>query len=52
MKDKIRKFVLGLGLDDVGFASVSDYRSPQSPDIETLFPGVKSIKEFRTLLRK
>lgn len=43
MKEKIRKFVLDLGLDDVGFASVSDYKSPQSPDIETIFPGVKSI---------
>ena len=43
MKDKIRKFILDQGLDDVGFAAVSDYKSPQSPKIETLFPEAKSI---------
>jgi epoxyqueuosine reductase len=43
MKDKIRKFVLDQGIDDVGFAAVSDYKSPQSPPIETLFPEAKSI---------
>ena len=43
MKDKIRKFVLDQGVDDVGFAAVSDYKSPQSPKIETLFLGAKSI---------
>jgi epoxyqueuosine reductase QueG len=43
MKDKIRKFVLDQGIDDVGFAAVSDYNSPRSPRIETLFPEVKSI---------
>lgn len=43
MKERIRKFVLELGVDDVGFASVSDYRSPNSPALESLFPGAKSI---------
>ena len=43
MKEKIRKFVLDQGIDDVGFAAVSDYSSPQSPAIETIFPGAKSI---------
>jgi epoxyqueuosine reductase QueG len=43
MKDQIKRYALGLGIDDVGFASVSDYNSPQSPKIETLFPGAKSI---------
>jgi epoxyqueuosine reductase QueG len=43
MKDAIRKFVLDLGVDDVGFAAVSDYQSPRSPAIESLFPGAKSI---------
>ncbi len=43
MKNKIRKFVLDQGIDDVGFAAVSDYNSPQSPKIETIFPEAKSI---------
>jgi epoxyqueuosine reductase len=43
MKDKIRQFALNLGVDDVGFAAVSDYKSPQSPKIETIFPEAKSI---------
>jgi hypothetical protein len=30
MKDIIRNFVLSLGADDVGFASVDNYESPRS----------------------
>jgi len=43
VKDKIRQYVLGLGVDDVGFASVKDYISPRSPKIEDLFPSAKSM---------
>lgn len=43
MREKIRDFVLGLGVDDVGFASVSGYRSEKSPPVESLMPGAKSI---------
>ncbi len=43
MKEKIRKYALSLGLDDAGFAAVSDYNSPQGPKIETIFPDAKSI---------
>ncbi len=43
MKKKIREFVLGMGVDDVGFAAVADYNSPRSPKVETIFPGAKSI---------
>src|SRR5512135_1024288 len=43
MKDVIRNFVLSLGVDDVGFASVDDYKSPRSPAVESLFPGARSI---------
>jgi epoxyqueuosine reductase len=51
MKETIRKFVLGLGVDDVGFASVGDYQSPNSPSIGSLFPGAKSmiVLAFREL---
>jgi epoxyqueuosine reductase QueG len=43
MKEELRSFALGLGVDDVGFAAVGDYRSPASPPIEALFPGARSI---------
>ncbi|HEX3031839.1 MAG TPA: 4Fe-4S binding protein [Bacillota bacterium] len=43
MKEKIREFAKGLGVDDVGFAAVQDYQSPRSPEITALFPGAKSI---------
>ncbi|EEG78856.1 epoxyqueuosine reductase [Dethiobacter alkaliphilus] len=43
MKDKIREFVLGMGVDDVGFAKISDYNSPRSPKIESIFPKAQSI---------
>jgi epoxyqueuosine reductase QueG len=43
MKEKIRRFAMGLEVDDVGFASVDDYCSPNSPPIGSLFPGVRSM---------
>jgi len=43
MKDKIKDFVLGLGVDDVGIAVVKDYKSPRSPDLQGIFPGAKSL---------
>ncbi len=43
MKEKIKEFAMSLGVDDVGFASVSDYKSPNSPAINGLFPKAKSI---------
>lgn len=43
MKESIRGLVMGWGADDVGFASVYDYRSPNSPLIESLFPGARTM---------
>ncbi|NVN91324.1 MAG: epoxyqueuosine reductase [Desulfuromonadales bacterium] len=43
MKERIRDYVLGLGIEDVGFAAASDYQSPKSPIIDSLFPGAKSM---------
>jgi epoxyqueuosine reductase len=43
MKEKIKEFVLSLGIDDVGVASIKDYKSQRSPDIQSIFPGVKSL---------
>ncbi len=33
----------GLGVDDVGIASVQEYKSPLSPALESIFPKVKSL---------
>jgi epoxyqueuosine reductase QueG len=43
MKESIRGLIMGLGVDDVGFAGVCDYRSLNSPSIESLFPGARSM---------
>jgi len=43
MKEKIKEFGMGLGVDDVGFAAAIDYRSAKSPKLESLFPEVKSL---------
>ncbi len=43
MKERIKDFVLELGVDDIGFASVPDYHSPRSPQVESIMPGAKSI---------
>lgn len=43
MKEKIREFVLGMGVEDVGFTSVADYHSPRSPQVETIFPAAQSM---------
>jgi epoxyqueuosine reductase QueG len=42
-KSKIKKFALDLGIEDVGFGAVSDYKSPLSPKVETIFPKAKSM---------
>jgi len=42
-KEKIRKYIIDLGVDDVGFAKVEDYNSPKSYAIETFLPGAKTI---------
>lgn len=43
IKARIREYVLSMGVDDVGFASVADYKSPQSPAIAAIFPTAQSI---------
>jgi len=51
MKDRVRSLLLSLGVDDVGVASVDDYRSPASPPVGALFPGARSliVMAFREL---
>jgi epoxyqueuosine reductase QueG len=43
MRKRIREFALNMGVDDMGVAAVRDYKSPRSPDLETIFPGAKSL---------
>ena len=43
MKEKIKEFVLSMGLDDVGMVAMKDYKSPRSPDLQAIFPGAKSL---------
>ena len=43
MKEKINKFAMDIGVDDVGIVAVEDYKSPRSPDLRSIFPGAKSL---------
>ena len=43
MKQKIKDFALGLGVDDVGFATASDYYSPLTLALDTMFPQAKTL---------
>lgn len=42
-QEQIRKHGLDLGIDVVGFTSITDYHSEKSPDPRTILPGVQSI---------
>jgi epoxyqueuosine reductase len=42
-KQQIKDFALNLGADDVGFAAAADYDSPLTPDLHSIFPGVKTL---------
>ncbi len=50
-KERVKRFALDLGVEDVGFGAASDYNSPLSPKIETIFPKVKTliVMAFREL---
>jgi len=43
VKEAIRSFARGLGVDDVGFATADDYRSPRSPALGKLLSGARSL---------
>lgn len=42
-KTDIRDLARSAGADYVGFARASDYQSPQSPELSSIFPGVRSL---------
>lgn len=43
LKNKIIDFAKDMGVDDIGFASVKNYESPNSIPINELFPDAKTI---------
>jgi epoxyqueuosine reductase QueG len=43
MKEAIREFALETGADDVGFGTLSTYRSPMSPPMDSIFPGARTF---------
>jgi epoxyqueuosine reductase len=43
MKEKIKNYAKEVGVDDIGFASVENYKSPNSVLIKEIFKGAKSI---------
>jgi len=43
MEEKIKEYILKLGVDDVGFANVDDYKSPKSYEIIKFLLDAKSI---------
>jgi hypothetical protein len=44
MEEEIRKYARKLGADALGFASLENYRSPQSPDLKTILPKASPQK--------
>jgi len=43
VKERAGEFARSLGVEDFGVAAASDYRSPRSPELSSIFPGVKSL---------
>jgi len=43
MKDKIKSYAKDLGVDDIGFTLVENYKSPNSVPIKEIFPKAKII---------
>lgn len=43
MRKRMKEFALSIGVDDIGVAAVRDYKSPRSPDLQTIFPGARSL---------
>lgn len=43
IREQITKYILDLGVDDVGFAAVASYNSPKSYPIEHFLPSAKTI---------
>jgi epoxyqueuosine reductase len=43
LKEEIRNYAQEIGVDDIGFASVENYNSPNSPPINEIYPKAKTI---------
>lgn len=43
VKEEIKDYALGIGVDDIGFASINNYNSPNTPPIKEIYPEAKTI---------
>jgi len=43
IKERIKNYAEDIGVEDIGFASVQNYRSPNSIPIKELFPEARTI---------
>ena len=43
MKDLIKNFAKDVGVDDIGFASIENYNSPNTPPIKEIYSKAKII---------
>jgi len=43
MRDEIKNYAKEIGIDDIGFASVQNYNSPNTPPIKEIYPKIKTI---------
>jgi epoxyqueuosine reductase QueG len=43
MEEQIKEYILGLGVDDVGFAAIQEYQSPKSYEISKFLSNANSI---------
>ncbi len=46
IKEEIRKYGRELGANALGFASLESYRSPKSPNLNTILPNARSLIVF------
>jgi len=46
IEEEIRKYGCELGADALGFASLESYRSPKSPNLNTILPNARSLIVF------
>ena len=43
MKEEIKNYAEEIGVDDIGFASLENYKSPNTPPVKEIFPKAKTI---------
>ena len=46
MKEEIKNYAEEIGVDDIGFASLKNYKSPNSPPIKEIYSKDKNYYSF------